>query len=78
MEGVWLRLAVGAGVLSQKQEARMVQRAMVYLTEVMSAQRRARSCPRAVRQPVTAWLRLTKNESLHGEIGYEIQPISAK
>ena len=76
MEGVWLTLAVGAGVLSERQEAALVQRALVYLAEVMSAPRRARSCPRAVRQPVRAWPRLTKNESLHGEIGYEILPIS--
>lgn len=76
MEGVWLTLGVGAGVLSGRQEAALVQRALVYLAEVMSAPRRARSCPRAVRQPVSSWPRLTKNESLHGEIGYEILPIS--
>jgi hypothetical protein len=77
MEGVWLTLAVGAGVLSGRQEAAVVRRALVYLAEVMSAPRRARSCPRAVRQPVTGWPRLTKNESLHGEISYEILPVSA-
>lgn len=76
MEGVWLTLAVGAGVLSGRQEAALVQRALVYLAETLSAPRRARSCPRAVRQPVRAWPRLIKNESLHGEIGYEILPIS--
>jgi hypothetical protein len=77
MEGVWLTLAVGAGVLSERQEGALVQRAMIYLAEVMSAPRRARSCPRAVRQPVSSWPRLIKNESLHGEIGYEILPVSA-
>jgi len=76
MEGVWLTLAVGAGVLSERQERALVQRAMLYLAEVMSAPRRARSCPRAVRQPVSSWPRLIKNESLHGEIGYEILPVS--
>jgi len=43
MEGVWLMLAVGAGVLSARQEATLVRRALVYLAEVMSASRRARS-----------------------------------
>lgn len=76
MEGVWLTLAVGAGVLSGKQEALIVRRALVYLGEVLSAPRRARSCPRAVRQPVSSWPRLTKNESFHGEIRYEILPLS--
>jgi hypothetical protein len=77
MEGVWLTLAVGVGVLSGKQEAALVRRALVYLAEVMSAPRRRRSCPRAVRQPVSSWPRLTKNESLQGEIRYEILPLSA-
>jgi len=76
MEGVWLTLAVGAGVLSARQEVAVVRRALVYLAEVMSAPRRARSCPRAVRQPVTGWPRLTKNESFHGAIAYEILPVS--
>lgn len=78
MEGVWLTLAVGAGVLSERQEAAVLRRALVYLGEVMSRPRRARSCPRAVRQPVTGWPRLTKNESHRGEIKYEIIPLHAK
>lgn len=78
MEGVWLTLAVGAGLLSGKQEAQLVKRAMRYLREVMSGPRRARSCPRAVRQPVSRWPRLTKNESLQGDITYEILPINTK
>ena len=76
MEGVWLTLAVGAGVLSERQEAALVQRALAYLAAVLSPLRRARSCPRAVRQPVTGWPRLTKNESLGGAITYEILPVS--
>jgi hypothetical protein len=76
MEGVWLTLAVGAGVLSGRQESILVKRALVYLGEVMSAPRRKRSCPRAVRQPVSSWPRLIKNESRHGEISYEMLPIS--
>jgi hypothetical protein len=77
MAGVWLTLAVGAGVLNQRQEAEVVRRALVYLREVLSAPRRQRSCPRAVRQPVTSWPRLTKNESLTGEITCEILPLTA-
>ena len=43
-----------------------------FLAEHASAPRRARSCPRAVRQPVTGWPRLLCNQSLGGEIHCEI------
>ena len=43
-----------------------------FLAEHASAPRRARSCPRAVRQPVTGWPRLLRNQSLGGEIHCEI------
>lgn len=48
-----------------------------FLVEHASAPRRPRSCPRAVRQPVTGWPRLTKNQSLEGDIQCEITPHNA-
>lgn len=43
-----------------------------FLAEHASDPRRARSCPRAVRQPVTGWPRLLRNQSLTGVIHCEI------
>ena len=38
--------------------------------------RRRRTCPRAVRQPVTSWPRLLENSQLKGELEYVIDPLS--
>lgn len=43
-----------------------------YLVQHATPPRRARSCPRAVRQPVTGWPRLLRNQSLTGEIHCEV------
>ena len=43
-----------------------------FLAEHASGPRRARSCPRAVRQPVTGWPRLLRNQSLSGAIHCEV------
>ena len=45
---------------------------MSFLAQHATAPRRARSCPRAVRQPVTSWPRLLRNQSLKGEIHCEV------
>lgn len=42
------------------------------LAEHATAPRRARSCPRAIRQPVSGWPRLVENQSLTGEIHCEV------
>ena len=59
---LWLTLALGDDLLEewQKQELseRFYRKAGTYLTP----ERRARSCPRKVRQPVSGWPRLMKNE----------------
>jgi hypothetical protein len=59
---LWLTLALGDDLLEewQKQELseRFYRKAGTYLTP----KRRARSCPRKVRQPVSGWPRLMKNE----------------
>lgn len=36
--------------------------------------RRNRSCPRAVRQPVSSWSRLIKRTEQHGDFSYEVTP----
>jgi hypothetical protein len=54
----------------------LAQRALRMVAAQLSEPRRMRSCPRAVRQPVTGWPRLTKNHSHAGEIRYELTPVS--
>jgi hypothetical protein len=56
--------------------AETIQRAAATMMEFLVAHaakpRRARSCPRAVRQPVSSWPRLLENQSLAGEIQCEV------
>jgi hypothetical protein len=52
-----------------------VNRAMRRLAEQVSASRRARSCPRAVRQPVSSWPRLLKYAGKTGPIFYKLIPV---
>lgn len=75
IEGVWVTLAVGDGILSVEQEVAVVQRALNWMAQMLNPPRRARSCPRAVRQPVTTFPRLIQNASHKGPVHYEITPM---
>jgi len=70
MRPLWLTLALADDVLEewQKQEIteRFYRKAGTYLTP----KRRARSCPRKLRQPVSGWPRLMKNEYSEGPITF--------
>ncbi len=72
VDGMWFTLDVAAPVLTEQQTQyilkRMYQRARQYITPA----RRARSCPRAVRQPVTRWPRLMKNASVEGPLEFTV------
>ena len=64
MRPLWLTLALGGDLLSARQKQqlteRFLERAGRYVTE---QRKRPRSCPRAVRQPVSGWPRLRRNQS---------------
>jgi hypothetical protein len=70
---LWLILAVGGDLLSARQKAqlteRVLERAGRYVTR---RRRRSRSCPRAVRQPVSGWPRLLHNQSWEGPVAFKI------
>jgi hypothetical protein len=72
VRSLWLVLAAGNGIISGKQAAALTERVMAYLADAILPERRKRSCPRKVRQPVSKWPRLTENSYEIGEIEYEI------
>lgn len=72
LQPLWLVFALGAEILSQRQKRQLVDRFYAHMRAMVTAKRRSRSCPRAVRQPVRAWPRKTKNLSYEDEITYEI------
>jgi hypothetical protein len=70
---LWLILALGGDLLSARQKEqlteRVLERAGRYVTR---RRRRPRSCPRAVRQPVSGWPRLLQNQSWEGPVHFKI------
>jgi hypothetical protein len=72
VEGMWFTLDVAAPVLTAQQTQYILRRMYQRMRRYLTPPRRARSCPRAVRRPVTGWPRLLKATSVHGPIAYAI------
>jgi hypothetical protein len=68
----WLWASVSADLLGEQQLQVCVRRMFRMLAGAVSRPRRARSCPRAVRQPVCGWPRLLKNTQEKGAFHYEL------
>ena len=63
MRPLWLVFALGDDLLEDWQKQQLTERFYAQARRCLSSKRRARSCPRAVRQPVSGWPRLLKNTS---------------
>lgn len=63
---MWLALDLGDGLLTESQRNRMMKRGYARMRQYLTPPRRARTCPRAVRQPMTAWPRLMHAHSVEG------------
>ena len=64
VRGMWLVLGPFNDIFTDRQKDRVVHRGRVLMRRSLTAPQRARTCPRAVRQPVTRWPRLMKPESI--------------
>lgn len=63
---LWLVLELCGDLLTEKQREAVAERFYQQMEACVVPQRRQRSCPRAVRQPIKKWPRLQKNESTTG------------
>ncbi|MGB8710249.1 MAG: hypothetical protein WCD39_10855 [Methyloceanibacter sp.] len=72
IRSLWVTLAAGKGIISQKQAGALTRRVLDLLAQILLPVRRKRSCPRKVRQPVSSWPRLAENSYSLGETQYEI------
>jgi hypothetical protein len=72
MRPLWLVLALGDDLLEEWQKQELTERFHNQARRCLTPRRRARSCPRAVRQPVGKWPRLRRNESWSGAPTYKI------
>lgn len=77
VQGLWRFLDVSADLLSPEQVRLVVSRTLRQIADMAIPKRRQRSCPRALRQPVSSWPRLRKNTSKSGPIAYTVGEIYA-
>jgi hypothetical protein len=77
VQGLWRFLEVSGDLLTPAQVRLVVRRTLRQIADMAIPKRRQRSCPRALRQPVSSWPRLRKNTSRTGEIGYAVGEIYA-
>lgn len=69
---IWMAVELGAGVLTDEQIADIIERGYARMRQYLTPARRARSCPRAVRQPVTGWPRLMKTHSIEEPLEFTV------
>lgn len=69
---MWLYLDLGHGVLTAPQVNRIMQRGYARMRRYVTPPRRARTCPRAVRQPIQAWPRLQQTQSIEGPMHFQL------
>ena len=65
VRGMWLFFGPFDDVFTDQQKTRVVRRGRALIRRSVIAPRRPRTCPRAVRQPVTRWPRLLQPESIN-------------
>ena len=77
IRGLWQFLEVTEDLLDARGVRLAVRRTMRRIAEKALPKRRKRSCPRALRQPVSSWPRLLKNSSVNSEPEYNLIPVTA-
>jgi Transposase DDE domain len=78
VSGLWQFLELTEGMLTSRQVSKVVTKALQQIAKYALGKRRKRSCPRALRQPVSSWPRLIKNTYKNGESEYELLPIKTR
>jgi len=73
MRPLWLILALAGDLLSPRQKQQLTDRFLDHAGRYVTPRRkRPRSCPRAVRRPVSSWPRLRRNQSWEGSLHFKI------
>ena len=67
VRGLWLFFGPFDDVFTDQQKSRVVRRGRALIRRSVIAPRRPRTCPRAVRQPVTGWPRLLRPDSIEAK-----------
>ena len=75
VRSLWWMVAVGEGILGADQVQALVARTLEQIAAQCLPPRRARSCQRGRRQPVSSWPRLTAPTYQNGPTDYELLPV---
>ncbi len=63
LEPLWLTLLLGADILTEKQKQQLVERFYALASRRVMQNKRTRSCPRVMRQPIQPWPRKKNQKS---------------
>jgi hypothetical protein len=77
VQGLWRFLEVSADLLNPAGVRLVVRRSLRRIADMAIPKRRQRSCPRALRQPVSSWPRLRKNTYRKGTVDDAVGAIYA-
>lgn len=77
VQGLWQFLEVTSDMLTPEQVRLVVRRSLKRIADMAISKRRARSCPRKLRQPVSSWPRLRKNTYKNAPVDYSVGEIYA-
>ena len=75
VQGLWQFLEVSADLLTPAQARLVVRRSLRRIADMAIPKRRQRSCPRALRPPVSSGPRLRKNSYRNGLVQYSVGQI---
>ena len=71
VRGMWLFFGPFDDVFTDRQKNRVMRRGYDLMRHSLTAERRSRSCPRAVRQTIKAWPRLRQTQSVEGPMHFK-------
>jgi len=69
---MWLWADLGHGILTDAQLTQIMKRGYARMRQYVTPPRRARTCPRAVRQPIQAWPRVLRAQSINGPMQFQL------
>jgi Transposase DDE domain len=72
VRGMWLFFGPFDDLMTESQKQRIMRRGYSLMRRSLTAKRRSRSCPRAVRQKVKRWPRLLRTQSVEGPLDFKL------
>lgn len=72
VRGMWLFFGPFDDVFTDRQKKQVIRRGYDLMRHSLTDERRSRSCPRAIRQPVKPWPRLLRAQSVEGPVHFKL------